>query len=177
MTGAVFNDDRTYRYYLARALDPMAVPIKAHPAVTVCTFIMLNPSTADETQNDPTIRRCIRFAQSWGFNWLDIVNLNPFRSPDPRHMSAHELSDDVVLMNIKHVSLAALTSELTVAAWGAVPIDKVPGAAQVLRELAFVDARLWALGLTKEGMPRHPLYMRKEIRRDDLVPFTLEDWA
>jgi len=83
---ATFSPCRNYRYLLSRRLcDPESNNI-SH-----CVFIGLNPSTADETVDDPTIRRCMGFARSWGFGWLVMLNLFAFRSTDPRALkTAHD---------------------------------------------------------------------------------------
>ena len=84
---AKFSLDRKYRYRLTRRVGL---------ADNAVTLVMLNPSTADETQNDPTIRRCIDFANRWGFGWLHVVNLSPLRSPDPKELLAAGLESDAV---------------------------------------------------------------------------------
>ena len=78
--GAKFSADRKYRYLLTRQLG------FGDGAVM---FLMLNPSTADESHDDSTIRRCINFGKAWGYGWLYVCNLSPFRSPDPRHVVAY----------------------------------------------------------------------------------------
>jgi len=77
---ALFSTCRTYRYALYRQLD--------QANQTTVAFIGLNPSTADETKDDPTIRRCVGFARSWGFGFLLMQNLFAFRATDPRVMKA-----------------------------------------------------------------------------------------
>ena len=72
--GAVFSDDMVYRYRLWRTWDP---------DLPTCLFIMLNPSTADHEQNDPTIRRCLDFAKQWGYGQLLVGNLFALRATDP----------------------------------------------------------------------------------------------
>src|SRR5438093_11151238 len=76
-SGAVFDPTRTYRYTLWRAWYP------DHPRVV---FIMLNPNNANEQKNDPTIRRCITFARSWGFGSVEVVNLFAYRAPHPSQL-------------------------------------------------------------------------------------------
>ena len=71
---AAFSPDRRYRYTLRRQWDD---------ALPYCLFVMLNPSTADATQDDPTIRRCIGFTKAWGFGGLLVGNLFALRSTDP----------------------------------------------------------------------------------------------
>lgn len=152
----------TYRYTLTRG------PWLGEGTVL---FVMLNPSTADETQDDPTIRRCIRFAQSWGFAALTVVNLYGLRSTDPRglwrcdgHPVAPAFENDLA------IAIAAHGANLTVCAWGADPGPLPDRPRQVVDLLS--PGRIVALGLTKDGHPRHPLYVRADAKP---VPFTLAE--
>ena len=77
---ATWSEDRKYRYSLIRR--------SGFVGDSMVLFIMLNPSTADEDNNDPTIRRCVGFANRWGYDWLYICNLSPLRSTDPKGMIA-----------------------------------------------------------------------------------------
>ena len=79
-------------------------------------FVGLNPSTADETNDDPTIRRCIAFAREWGYARLHMANLFAFRATEPRDMM--NASDPIGPENDKHLLTLANDSILTVAAWG-----------------------------------------------------------
>lgn len=143
---------RRYRYRLGRNWSEGW----GRPAV----FVMLNPSTADAFVDDPTIRRCIGFAKAWGCERLIVVNLYAFRATKPRDL--WEAEDPVGAENDAHIRDAACTAAEhdgpLVAAWGAnARPDRV---AQVL-ELPGMD-RLQALGVTKNGAPRHPLYLRTD---------------
>jgi hypothetical protein len=140
---AYISRDGLYRYSLQRDLDGDE---------SVCTFVMLNPSTADGRQNDPTIRRCVRFARDAGYGRLRVVNLYAFRTTDP---SLLWLQDDPVgPENNRVLALAFEESDLTIAAWGA---NARPGRVDEVMAMPF--APRWCLGLTKTGAPRHPLYM------------------
>lgn len=142
---AVFSDCGRYRYLLTRRWGD-------GPAAT---FVMLNPSTADAATDDPTIRRCIGFAKSWDCGSLNVVNLFAFRATDPRELLA--ATDPVGPRND-----AFLHSYLPdgVAAWGAHKMASTR-ARGVVR--AFVrSSPLWCLGVTKDGHPRHPLYVRAD---------------
>lgn len=153
---ATFSPCRRYRYSLSRDVDlPIPSSCLEEPGGTL-TFIGLNPSTADETNDDPTIRRCIRFARDWGFDRLKMVNLYAFRATDPRDLW---LADDPVGPENDHnLSLAFGGSDKIVAAWGAnARPDRLAQFAET-----FGGWQFWALGLTKDGAPRHPLYMRAD---------------
>jgi hypothetical protein len=146
MSGAVFSPDRVYRYTLTRTWD-------SGPTVA---FIGLNPSTADETVDDPTIRRCIGFAKRWGYGTLVMLNLFAFRATDPRVMRA--AGDPIGPENNAYIQAVAAEAGDVVAAWG------VHGS-YLGRDRAVRDLLFWrpsALGLTKDGHPRHPLYVRAD---------------
>lgn len=141
---AVFSDCRLYRYALFRVWNP------DRPLVM---FVGLNPSTADERANDPTVRRCIGFARSWGYGGLIMANLYAFRATRPAdlHAAAAPLGaqTDAWLVRLR------ARSGLVVAAWGADPGPRLHRPADVMDLLG----GLHVLGLTKYQAPRHPLYM------------------
>jgi hypothetical protein len=144
---AYISDDGLYRYSLDRQL--------VDDGEWTCTFVMLNPSTADAEQDDPTIRRCIRFAREWGYGRLKVVNLYALRATDPKQLW---LADDPVGPENDHVlSLAFGGSDLTIAAWGV--HAKLERVAEIM---AWPIRPRLCLGVTKDGHPRHPLYVRAD---------------
>lgn len=145
---AVISECGQYRYRLTRIWDE---------ATQMLGFVMLNPSTADATTDDPTIRRCIGFARDWGFGGLAVANLYAFRATKPADMLA--AADPVGPENDAHLTalFAAPSVGLVIAAWGAnARADRVAEAAALPGAIT-----LNALGVTKDGAPRHPLYMPK----------------
>ena len=145
---ASFSECRTWRYSLSRELAGDGV----------VAFAGLNPSTADEAHDDPTIRRCIGFAREWGFGRLDVVNLYAFRAGHPPDLwAAH---DPVGPENDRVLAQVLDRAGLVIAAWG------MHARADRLIELAAVlgGRPLHALGVTKNGAPRHPLYVRADAR-------------
>jgi hypothetical protein len=140
---AVFSPCRTYRYFLSRTWNPML------PSVM---FIGLNPSTADEQQDDPTVRRCVGFATKWNFGGLVLVNLFAYRSTDPAGL--RDTDDPVGPANDKHILLGARAADRVVLAWGTKG-NLVDRDQRVLS--LFPDVH--CLGVTKEGHPKHPLYL------------------
>jgi hypothetical protein len=122
----------------------------------VCGWIMLNPSTADAERDDPTIRRCMGFARSWGFTGIVVRNLYALRATDSRELRAHRCpvgeDNDVYLMD-------STADAITVCAWGA---HGDRGDA-VLNALADAGANLHYLALTQAGKPRHPLYLPADL--------------
>ena len=147
---AVFDATHAYRYRLSRVWDS-ALP-------TAC-FIMLNPSVADALVDDPTIRRCIGFARTWGYGALDVVNLFAYRATEPRVLA--EVADPVGPMNDAHILRALGGSALVVVAWGC--HGSLRGRADDVAALLGVREHVHHLGWTRDGQPRHPLYLRKDI--------------
>jgi hypothetical protein len=145
-SSAIISDDGRYRYLLTREWTQGAPKL---------TFVMLNPSTADAREDDPTIRRCIGFAKREGFGGIRVVNLYAFRATDPKIM-LREI-DPVGPANDTHITGACLDRHV-IAAWGA---NAAPHRVkEVLRILDRARARLFSLGVTSSGAPRHPLYVK-----------------
>jgi hypothetical protein len=136
-----------YRYLLWRRI--------ANERGRMLTFVMLNPSTADDVHDDPTLRRCISFARRWGFASLLVCNLFALRASRPAAL--REVDDPVGADNDAWLDLAAEAAQTVVAAWGAAPVAERRAAA-VLPVLAARHDVL-ALGVTRTGAPRHPLYV------------------
>lgn len=136
-----------YRYELTRVWDG---------SKELLPFVMLNPSTADAMEDDPTIRRCVGFAKREGFGGLVVVNLYGLRATDPKRLWQHQ--DPIGPDNDRQLSLVAVWAGMIVCAWGANPpqgrVD------QVLTKLRGAGAQLYCLGKTKAGAPKHPLYIR-----------------
>jgi hypothetical protein len=151
---ARISDDGLYRYWLRRDLPP-TLANRTNEAGT-CTFIMLNPSTADAEQDDPTIRRCIGFANSLKCTGLEVVNLYGYRTTDPSEL--HRVADAEGPENTVHLRVALNTPGPTIAAWGALaPPDRVAN----LLTMPGAD-NLYCLGTNQNGSPRHPLYLRAD---------------
>lgn len=146
----------TYRYNLMRS---MVKPQPNTTSVTLnqMTFVMLNPSTADADKDDPTIRRCIGFAEREGCNVLHVVNLFALRATDPAALSkaVHPVGPE----NDRFLLNGITTASIAVMAWGAHPFA-INRAEWLRRELR--GRRVFCLGTTKEGHPRHPLYVRND---------------
>lgn len=147
---AAISPDGLYRYTLNRIWGR---------ADRLLPWIMLNPSTADAEIDDPTIRRCITFTRDWGFDGITIANLYALRSTDPKRLWV--AADPVGPRNdgiLRELFAAALRRGLPViAAWGA---NAKPERVAAVRAMA-APGQLYHLGLTKDGQPRHPLYLPK----------------
>ena len=157
-----------YRYQLYRRERCPLFDDKPKSEKTLC-FVMLNPSEADATRDDPTIRRCRGYAVRWGFQHLYIVNLFAYRTPFPKdlHKSYSNDIDIVGPENDDYIFGVAKEADMIIAAWGAVR-QAFEWRAAYVREMLRKNCRdkVYALGLTKAGHPSHPLYMKK-----DAVPF------
>jgi len=152
-SGAVFSDDRLYRYSLWRVWE-------ADSDLRMIAFIGLNPSTADETVDDPTVRRCINFAKRWGFGGMYMLNLFGYRATDPKDMKRQH--DPVGPGN--SAALIQVTGAVpeTVACWGSHGSYR-ERSSKVLDMLP--TKFVYHLGVTKGGEPKHPLYLRSDTVR------------
>lgn len=118
-------------------------------------WIGLNPSTADESQLDPTLTRIRAFSEREGYDGFLMTNLFGFRATDPQDMV--RARDPVGPDNDAALLTAARRCDQVVAAWGAhgVHQERARAVAQL-----FARHKLWCLGTTKDGHPRHPLYIK-----------------
>lgn len=157
--GATFSDCGTYRYELRRAwginhTDPLS-------------FVMLNPSTAGAEHDDATIRKCIKFAKTWGYGGIVVVNLFAFRSTDPSILPS--LADPCGPNNTRYLADAMKSSDKVICAWGKHGGLRGIGPL-VLRWMHSVyPGRVHALKLNKDRSPMHPLYIP-----DATLPFPIE---
>lgn len=147
-TGAILSPCRRWRYLLWRRWDEDA---------PVCAFIGLNPSTADETVNDQTVSKCVRYAKAWGYGAMWMLNLFAFRATDPKVMKAQH-GNAVGPRNDEYLTACGKRASVVVAAWGCHGTFRD-------RELT-VRRMMWASGIdlsclreTKDGHPQHPLYL------------------
>lgn len=170
-SGAVVSSDGKYRYWLHRRWSK---------GLGWMVFVMLNPSTADATKDDPTIRRCMKFAKDNGHEGVIVVNLFAWRETDPDNLLAqvHSDRDLVGPENHNYVTLAAelaaqhevvdgsmLTPGRIVCAWGA---HKAATKDSVATVLGWIDAAAfgptYCLGRTRNGSPRHPLFVPAQTK-------------
>ncbi len=146
-SGAKFSQDRVHRYSLWRIWDK---------SKDYAVFVGLNPSTADEYKNDPTVRRCVNYAFDWGFGGLYMLNIFAFRSTDPGNL--YSADDPIGPENDFFLRTISEQAGITVAAWG--------NHGEFMNRGEDVKALLtnpFCLKLTKTGSPGHPLYLRKDI--------------
>ena len=147
--GADFSNDRKYRYSLWRIWDA------DKPLVM---FIGLNPSTADETEPDPTIKSCIRIAKSNGYGGFYMMNCWAYISTDPKLLMINPMSEE---WNNDMLTVTAAKCKTVVFAWGSFPIVRELGREAELMEM-FPRAK--ALFINKNGSPKHPLYCKSDTQ-------------
>lgn len=150
---ASLSPDLKYRYTLHRIWDWSG---------SEALWIMINPSTADHEQDDATIRRVIRFSRRFGYGGFCVINLFAFRS---RHRKDLRSADDPVGPdNLKVIERSLKENESGVwMAWGALEPWMLPHSRKVCEIIKAHAPICWALGLTKHGQPRHPLYVPAAI--------------
>jgi hypothetical protein len=149
--GAVIDPTGCYRYSLWRVW---------HPKGSRVAFIMLNPSRADATVDDPTIRRCIGFAQHWGYGSLEVVNLFAYRTSNPARLK--QMRDPIGPENDHYLKQAIQRSKLTILAWG--NRGNLNRRSQQVLSWLTPWENLYCLGVTRSGYPRHPLYLKRETK-------------
>lgn len=124
-----------------------------------CTFIGLNPSTADASVDDPTIRRCMGFARDWGHAELSMVNLFDYRATDPvrlkRALTPCSEDNDAIVMN------ECSRSSRVVFAWGNHGLHR-NRCFEMFALLAEIEVQAWMFGMTQGLQPLHPLYQRRD---------------
>lgn len=152
----ILSLDRKYRYTLWREWD-----IDLLTAEGFVMFIGLNPSTADETKDDPTIRRCIGFAKAWGYGAICMTNLFALRATDPEVI---RLEPNPAGEHNQHYLLScAATASMVVAAWGTMG-DHRHQDLTVRQWISEINVKLYHLGLTKHGHPKHPLCLKADTK-------------
>jgi len=132
-------------------------------------FIMLNPSTADETRNDPTVERCEQRARMWGYGGLIVTNVFAYRSTDPGVLKT--MFDPIGLDNNNSIISAIEHSACTVCGWG--ENGKLLHRHDDIKEL-LKDKLLYALKVNKSGIPAHPLYLSYKLTPIPFLNNTIE---
>lgn len=152
---AVFSTDRVYRYTLE---------IIWNDKLPLCQVVGLNPSTADEVNDDPTIRRVKAFARREGCGGIVMTNLFALRATNPKEMLRHprpvgEVSDDDRIgINDVHLVTVSSRCALHIAAWGKDGKHR-HRSATVVKLFKLNGRSLKCFGTTANGEPLHPLYL------------------
>jgi hypothetical protein len=157
----IFSEDRKYRYTLWRQWSDDL--FKNRTKEGFIQFIGLNPSTADEILDDPTIRRCMRFAKDWGYMAMCMTNVYAFRASKPEDLKAKQwpCGNDA---NFVHIFDVAKEAALIIAAWGthASFIKVMPEL--IIETVQSAGKQLHHLGLNSDGSPKHPLYLKASTK-------------
>lgn len=160
LRGAIISECGRYRYHLHR--------VWKEESPRIVTWIMLNPSTADADIDDPTIRRCVGFARSWGYDGIEVINLFPFRATKPADLK--KADDPVGPLGdyyLEQTCRQAGAERLLLCAWGA--HGGFRGRDKEVGEL-LSEYTLHALELTKKQQPRHPLYLKGSLEPFEWSP-------
>lgn len=162
---AQISDCGRFRYRLGRDWSGVFGQRPSSPRVLL--FVMLNPSTADDVEDDQTIRKCIAYAKAHDFNAISVVNLYAFRATEPGDLKI--AGWPVGPANDENIMSEAMKSAGICLAWG-VFASRTPRAGQVIKLLqrAAPDTPLQCLDVSKDGHPKHPLYLSGALR---LKPF------
>lgn len=155
---AAISPDGQYRYNLYRSWEE---------GTGMMMFVMLNPSTADADVDDPTIRRCIGFAQREEFKRLMVVNLFAHRETDPSLLIAE--ADPVGPDNYKYIELAADKADAAICAWGSDFMAMPRFVDPVMTILYTYGHEPECLGVNKDGNPKHPLYLAADTEFEEYI--------
>lgn len=151
---AVISKDDQYRFALHRQWKP---------GDKRAVWVMLNPSTADANEDDPTIRRVVGYSMDWGMDGCTVVNLSPFRATEPADMLKHVEPESIIKQNFGYIDSECYWNqpEIVMCAWG----TKAPVRGKIMtKHLLKLGARLNVLRLTAERQPSHPLYLSKALK-------------
>jgi hypothetical protein len=158
LTGAAFDEKRIYRYMLWRRILEKGNTI---------TWIGLNPSTADEEVDDPTVKRVVSFSKAWGYAKVYMVNLFAFRATNPKDMK--KAADPGGPENLGWIVKLCNQSQMCLAAWG--NNGSFGGSGKnLLKQLDYLGiGPIHCLGVTKKGHPKHPLYLSRNTKPQILM--------
>lgn len=155
---AIFSKDRKYRYSIERVWDSTRKSV---------VFICLNPSTADEYEEDQTLTRCINFSRDWGYGSVEVVNLFAFKATDPTDLksSLHPVGTE----NDRYIEEAVEGADLVVAAWGEHGKYRRRNR-EVLYLIRKLDKEIYCLEVLKCKEPKHPSRARADLKP---IPYKL----
>ena len=156
-----FDSTRTYRWFLEAKLSTQE---------GACLFIMLNPSTADEQQSDPTVTRCKDWTKKWGYGTLWVCNIFGFRSTDPGQLKL--VDDPIGRLNDHYILKYAKQADRIICAWGTHGelLDRGPRVLHMLEEESWLGKTYHLGELTKDGHPGHPLYKKGDVELMQFEP-------
>lgn len=160
---AIFSSCRTYRYCLERCSTPLLPGTNKRKTVG---WIMLNPSTADEQTNDPTIRRVVRYSNDWGYPRVLVGNLFPYRATKP--VELRKWNETYLLgefgVNDSWLNNISRSSDMVVFAWGNGGHRYHNRVDAVINMLMKRATKCYVLGYTANGEPLHPLMQPADLK-------------
>lgn len=165
--GAILSPDRTYRYRSWRSVtDPDQHTLEdfEQPGRRTVAFILLNPSTADETSDDQTLRRCLGYAERWGYDRVELGNLFAYRATDPADLKSYP--EPVGPRNDEHLRAIATDADRIVAAWG--NLGDYRGRDREVGEL--LDVEWSAVHVNATGQPAHPARLPADLDPEPFEP-------
>lgn len=145
-SGAIFSPSKKYRYVLKRQWQD---------GDNFCMFICLNPSTADENKDDPTVRKIINYAKRWGFDGVFVLNLFAYRSTDKSRLKYVEAP--IGFYNDDYLKEYINKASQIIVAWGRDGRAVNHHWERLVKCLLPKD--VYCLGINKDGTPKHPLYL------------------
>lgn len=149
---AQISDDGVYRYALRRVWNDSR---------SLVNFVMLNPSTADATNDDATVRRCMAYARDWMYGGIIVTNLFALRSRHPWDLQNHP--DPIGSENDAVIVSEASAANMVVAAWGNAGLSR-SRATDVVKMLHARAHDIYCLDVSIAGEPVHPLYRPKDVK-------------
>lgn len=153
-SSAIISPCEKYRYHLTRCWDQAK-----HPMV----FIMLNPSTADHMQDDPTIRKCIGFAKQYGCGSIEVFNLFAYRATKPSDLKQAGWDvgprNDSIIFTRLHSLTQRWGRQTVTLAWGAHARGRPQRVVELLFKLRENGYAMQTLKLLDDGTPAHPLML------------------
>ena len=164
---AIFSPDRRYRYSLIVDLvadAPARGSFCADPLERRIAWLMLNPSIADETRDDPTVARCCKRSRLWGFTSLEVVNVYAIVGTVPEEALAGGDDDARGPENDDAIVRAVTAAEIVVCAWGKHATRSRIREIDMLLAVAGARGKARALKQNGDGSPAHPLYLPDALR-------------
>ncbi len=156
--GAVISECGKFRYMLYRLLRE-----DTYIQRRTCVFVMLNPSTADGIEDDPTIRRCMRFAAAWDYTMLEVINLFAYRATKPKDLFKSAISRMGPSYNY-HTNKSISGADLIICGWGKLPKAYMEFSDAMVDRIRLLQKTPMCLKVNKDGSPAHPLYLKADLK-------------
>lgn len=153
---AVISPCGKYRYSLTREEEHPLFESKG-----TVLFGLNNPSKADAEVDDQTVKKGWSYVWAWGYHRMIYVNTNPFRATDPKQATRNIPSPEIMTENDTHIRFAVAEADLVICAWGT---KALPCMADRMLGVLWAQKPLYVLELSKDGIPKHPLYLKGDLQ-------------